>query len=164
MCVTPRGVLRVPRVASHGCNAGRLLLPRAVSAAQVTPDVDTPTTPTARPPEVHQQLEAMARDLAILRQSAGQLRQSVDQLVVGQERMARDLVNLQTAEKDLRRRISAPKPAEPSTEASAQVIPDVAAAPPPPPALPSPPVHPAPEISGSPPVSPPSRPQMSVPN
>jgi hypothetical protein len=162
-------------------------LPQAVSAAQVTPDVGTPTAPAARPPEVQQQLEVMARDLAILRQSVDQLRQSVDQLVVGQERMAHDLASLQAAEKDLRRRISAPKPAAapprnpapksppqatpqtlaappPPTPPPVQLAPDVAAAPPPLPALPSRPVQPAPEISGSPPVSPPSRPPMSVPN
>jgi hypothetical protein len=162
-------------------------LPQAVSAAQVTPDVGTPPMSAARAPEVQQQLEAMARDLATLRQSVGQLRQSVDQMVVGQERMARDLASLQAAEKDLRRRISAPKPAaapprnpapKPPPQATPQTLvapppqalppvqlaPDVAAAPPAPPALPPPPVQPAPEISGSPPDSPPSRPPMSVPN
>jgi TolA-binding protein len=99
-------------------------LPQAVSAAQVTPDVGTPPTSAARAPEVQQQLEAMARDLATLRQSVGQLRQSVDQVVVGQERMARDLASLQAGREGLTpqdlsaktSRCAAPKP---STEASA---------------------------------------------
>ncbi len=144
-------------------------LPQAAPAAQTAPDIGAPPAPAARGPDVQQQLEAMARDLAILRQS-------VDQLALGQERMARDLASLQAAEKDLRRRISTPKPAaapprnpapKPSPQAtrppalpSAQLAPDVAAAPPSPPA--PPPVQPAPEISGTPPGSPPPRPPMSV--
>src|SRR6266699_5999537 len=51
---------------------------QAASAAQTAPDIATPTAPAAPFPEVQvqQQLEAMARDLAALRQS-------VDQLTIG---------------------------------------------------------------------------------
>jgi hypothetical protein len=63
-----------------------------------------PIAPAARFPDVQQQLEAAVRDLAALRQS-------VDRLAVGQEQMARDLASLETAENDIRSKISAPKPA-----------------------------------------------------
>src|SRR5262249_35971308 len=69
-------------------------LPQAASAAQTAPDIGAPPAPAASPPEVQQVLEVMARNLAILRQS-------VDQLALGQERMARDLASLQAAEKDV---------------------------------------------------------------
>jgi hypothetical protein len=79
-------------------------LPQAASAAQTAPDIGAPLAPAASSPEVQQALEVMARDLA-------DLRQTVNQLVVGQEQMARDIATLQAAEKDLRPRISAPEPA-----------------------------------------------------
>jgi hypothetical protein len=155
---------------------------QAASAAQAAPDIATPTAPAAPSPEVQQQLEAMARDLAALRQS-------VDQLTIGQEQMARDIASLQAAEKDTRHRTSAlpPKPTpapapKPPPRPPSQVTPTA----PPPPALPRPmpppmqtapetssappspalpPVQPAPEISAAPPEPPPpSRPPMPVPN
>jgi chemotaxis protein histidine kinase CheA len=153
---------------------------QAASAAQAAPDIATPTAPAAPSPEVQQQLEVMARDLAALRQS-------VDQLTIGQEQMARDIASLQAAEKDTRHRTSAlpPKPTpapKPPPRPPSQATPTA----PPPPALPRPmpppmqtapetssapaspalpPVQPAPEISASPPgPPPPSRPPMPVPN
>jgi hypothetical protein len=151
---------------------------QAASAAQAAPDIATPTAPAAPSPEVQQQLEAMARDLAALRQS-------VDQLTIGQEQMARDIASLQAAEKDTRHRNSAP-PAKPTAAPAPKPPSRAAPTAPPPPALalpmpppmqtapeissapPSPalpPVQPAPEISAAPPgPPPPSRPPMPVPN
>ncbi len=160
---------------------------QAASAAQTAPDIATPTAPAAPFPEVQvqQQLEAMARDLAALRQS-------VDQLTIGREQMARDIASLQAAE-DVQYRNSAPPPKptaapppkptaapapKPLPKPPSQAAPKILAAPPPPalppplqtapeissaptyPALPS--VQPAPEISGA--APPPSRPPMPVPN
>ncbi len=164
---------------------------QAASAAQTAPDIATPTAPAAPFPEVQQQLEAMARDLAALRQS-------VDQLTIGREQMARDIASLQAAE-DVQYRNSAPPPKptaapppkptaapapKPLPKPPSQAAPKILAAPPPP-ALPAPmpppmqtapeissvptspalpPVQPAPEISGAAPPPPPSRPPMPVPN
>src|SRR6266567_3219865 len=158
---------------------------QAASAAQTAPDIATPTAPAAPFPEVQQQLEAMARDLAALRQS-------VDQLTIGREQMARDIASLQAAE-DVQYRNSAPPPKptaapppkptaapapKPLPKPPSQAAPKILAAPPPPalppplqtapeissaptyPALPS--VQPATEISGA--APPPSRPPMPVPN
>ncbi len=158
---------------------------QAASAAQTAPDIATPTAPAAPSPEVQQQLEAMARDLAALRQS-------VDQLAIGQEQMARDIASLQAAEKDIRHRTSAPPPKptaapapKPLPKPPSQAAPKILAAPPPsalppsmsppmqsppeisstPPSPALPPVQPAPEISGvAPPLPPQSRPPMPVPN
>src|SRR5215510_13703999 len=63
---------------------------QAASAAQTAPDIAAPIAPAVPPPEVQQQLEAIARDLAALRQS-------VNQLAVGQEQMARDIATLKTS-------------------------------------------------------------------
>jgi hypothetical protein len=53
-------------------------LPQAASAAQTALDIGAPPAPAASSPEVQQALEVMARELA-------DLRQTVNQLVVGQE-------------------------------------------------------------------------------
>ena len=66
------------------------------------PDI-APVAPAARFPDVQQQLEAVVRDLAALRQS-------VDRLAVGLEQIARNIASLETAENDIRSKISAPKP------------------------------------------------------
>jgi hypothetical protein len=123
--------------------------PHAASPAQTAPNIAALTAPAAPSPDVQQQLEAMARDLAALRQS-------VDQLAVGQEQMGRDIANLQAAEKDIGHRTSAPppKPAaaparKPVPKPPPQAAPQISAAPPPPPM--PPPVRPAPEISAAPP-------------
>ena len=91
---SPGAELVAERPSAHAVQESELDLPQAATAAQTAPNTGAPTAPAARAPEVQQQLEAMARDLAILRQS-------VDQLALGQERMARDLASLQAAEKDV---------------------------------------------------------------
>jgi hypothetical protein len=141
--------------------------------AQPAPDMAAPTAPAAPFPVAQQQLDAISRDLAAVRQS-------VDQLAVAQEQMARD-ISLQAAEKDIRHRISVPSPtpvaapaarkpmakpppqiapqprppAPPPMPPPVQPAPQISAAPPPA-ALPSP----VPEISAAPPGPPPSRPHM----
>src|SRR5262249_12599964 len=91
---SPGAELVAERPTAPAVQESELDLPQAATAAQTAPNTGAPTAPAARAPEVQQQLEAMARDLAILRQS-------VDQLALGQERMARDLASLQAAEKDV---------------------------------------------------------------
>jgi len=160
--------------------------PQAAPVAQAAPDMIAPTAPAAPSPDL-QQLEAMARDLAAVRQS-------VDQLAAGQEQMARDIARLQAAEKNIRHSTSAPPPSKPAAAParkpmppSAQNPPQISAAPPPtalrpmpplaqpapqisaapPPLAPMPPpVQPAPQISAAPPAlpPPPSRPPMPVPD
>ena len=133
--------------------------PQAASAqaGSTASETAASTAPTAPSPEL-QQLETMAHDLAAVRQS-------VEQLAAGQEQMARDIANLQTAGQDIRRRISALPPAA-ATTAHKPV-------PPPQPALqssvaPLPPAspEPAPPSSAAPlppaPPEPPSRPPMPV--
>ena len=74
--------------------------------------VVAPTTPAAASID-HQRLEAIAGDLAALREGLEQLitlRQTVDQLTAGQEQMARDIAGLKAAEQDIRQKISAPPP------------------------------------------------------
>jgi hypothetical protein len=115
------------------------------------------TAPTAPSPEL-QQLETMAHDLAAVRQS-------VEQLAAGQEQMARDIANLQTAGQDIRRRISALPPAAATTARKPvpppQPAPQSSAAP----LSPAPP-QPAPQSSGAPlppaPLEPPLRPPMPM--
>jgi hypothetical protein len=136
--------------------------PQAASAqagavASTASETAASTAPTAPSPEL-QQLETMAHDLAAVRQS-------VEQLAAGQEQMARDIANLQTAGQDIRRRISALSPAAATTARKPvpppQPAPQSSAAPPPP----APP-QPAPQSSGAPlppaPLEPPSRPPMPV--
>ena len=62
------------------------------------PDIVARASPTVPAPD-QEQLEALARDLAALRQS-------IDKLTAGQERMARDSTRLETAEKEIRHRLS----------------------------------------------------------
>jgi chemotaxis protein histidine kinase CheA len=142
-------------------------LPETASAPQTAPDIGAPTPPTSPSREVQQPLEVMARDLADLRQTIDQLevmardladlRQTVNQLVVRQEQMARDIATLQAAEKDLRPRISAPKPAaaparSPAPKPPPQATPQISAVSPPPP---KPPPQATPQILA---VPPPPRP------
>lgn len=118
-----------------------------------------PAAPAALSPEVQQQLETMARDLAAVRQS-------VEQLGAGQEQMARDIAKLHAPAPDPRRRVSAfPPPAVPATAARKPVLP------PPEPApqsstatLPPPPLEPPPQASTAPlpPAPEPPRPPMPV--
>jgi hypothetical protein len=80
-------------------------LPQPAPAAQTAPDVGAPTAPAVSSSEAQQALEVTARD------HLADPRQTENQLVVGQEQMARDIATLRAAEKDLGPRISAPKPA-----------------------------------------------------
>jgi hypothetical protein len=75
---------------------------RLLPTLKPPPDI-APVAPAARFPDV-QQLEGVVRDLAALRQS-------VDRLAVGLEQIARNIASLETAENDIRSKISAPKPA-----------------------------------------------------
>src|SRR5262249_13876045 len=146
---------------------------QAPSTARPASDVAAPIPPAVPSPEMQQQLEAMARDLAALRQS-------VNQLAVGQEQMARDIATLKTSA--LQPKPTAAPARKPVPNPASQAAPKIIAAPalpppmPPPlqtapqisPTLPSPGpplVQPAPEISVAPPgPPPPSRPPMPVPN
>lgn len=146
---------------------------QAASNARTASDVAAPIAPAVPPPEVQQQLEAIARDLAALRQS-------VNQLAVGQEQMARDIATLKTSAlppKPTAAPARKPVP-NPASQAAPKIIAAPALPPPMPPPLqtaphisptapsPGPPlVQPAPEISVAPPgPPPPSRPPMPVPN
>ena len=146
---------------------------QAASNARTASDVAAPIAPAVLSPEVQQQLEAMARDLAALRQS-------VNQLAVGQEQMARDIATLKTSA--LQPKPTAAPARKPVPNPASQAAPKIIAAPalpppmPPPlqtapqisptPPSPGPPlVQPTPEISVAPPgPPPPSRPPMPVPN
>ncbi|HEY2230935.1 MAG TPA: hypothetical protein VGI22_25000 [Xanthobacteraceae bacterium] len=129
--------------------------PQAASAPATTvaPTASETAPPTAPSPEL-QQLATMAHDLAAVQQS-------VEQLAAGQEQMAREIAKLQTAEQDIRRRISAPSPA--AANAARKPVP------PPPPApqssatlLPPAPPPPAPQPSVAPLPPEPPRPPMPV--
>jgi hypothetical protein len=146
---------------------------QAASNTRTASDVAAPIAPAVPSPEVQQQLEAMARDLAALRQS-------VNQLAVGQEQMTRDIATLKTSA--LQPKPTAAPARKPASNSVSQAAPKIIAAPalpppmPPPlqtapqisptPPSPGPPlVQPAPEISVAPPgPPPPSRPPMPVPN
>lgn len=112
--------------------------------ARTGPDTATPITPAALHPELVQQLDALARELAAMRQA-------VDQLITGQQQSARDIAMLQVAERDIRQKMSAPppRPAAASVRQPAPTVPprqspsQVSPAPlVPAPARPSPPVGP----------------------
>jgi hypothetical protein len=78
---------------------------QAESGTQTAPvEMAASTVPSADPP----QLTAITASLAVVRQA-------VEQLVAGQERIASDIAKLQTVEQDIRHRISAaaPRPAAP---------------------------------------------------
>ena len=137
----------VPQVASAQGGA-------VASTSSETPASSAPTVASL------QQLEAMAHDLAAVRQS-------VEQLAAGQEELARDIAKLQAAEQDIRRRISAIPPAAATSARKPvtppQLAPHSAAAP-----LPPAPPQPAPQSSVAPLPPPPpllepqTRPPMPV--
>jgi hypothetical protein len=82
--------------------------PQAASAqagaiAPAASETAAPTVAATLSPEL-QRLETMAHELAAVQQS-------VEQFAAGQEQMARDIAKLQTAEQDIRRRMSALPPA-----------------------------------------------------
>ena len=137
-------------------------LPQAASAAQPAPDIGAPPAPAASSPEVQQALELMAEVQQMARDLAD-LRQTVNQLVVGQEQMARDIATLQAAEKDSRPRISGPAAApalSPAPKPPPQATPQILAAPSPPP---RPPPQAKPQILAVPPPPPPSSVQSASP-
>ncbi len=105
-------------------------------SAQSAPEMVAPIAP-AGPSSDPQQLEAIARDLAAVRQS-------IERLAAGQEQIAR---NIAKAEQGIRQRISAPPPqpaaapARKPVQVPPQSPPPISAAPPTP-ALPSAPLRP----------------------
>jgi hypothetical protein len=130
---------------------------QAGPVASTASETAASTAPTAPSPELRQ-LETMAHDLAAVRRN-------VEQLAAGQEQMARDIVKLETAMPDIRRRISAPPPVAAPT--AHKPVPPPQAAPQPSEALlPPAPPQPAPEPSAAPlPPAPPEaplRPPMPV--
>ena len=114
--------------------------PQPSAAAPTTPDTIVPAATPAPSPAVIEQLQAMAHDVA-------GLRQQVEQLTAGQEQLGRTIAKLQAAERDTRRR---------KTESQA-VIPaskPLATLPPPPQTQPLP--------SAPTPEAPPPRPPESI--
>ncbi len=132
---------------------------QAASGASTGSEAAALPAPSAPSPELQQQLETMAHDLAAVRQS-------VDQLAAGQEQMARDIAKLHAAAPDTRRRVSAlPPPAAPTPTLRKPVLPpepapqaSTATLPPPPPPEPS---FQAP-VAPLPPTPEPPRPPMPV--
>ncbi len=125
----------------------------ATPAAQSTPDMVAPVTPADS-----QQLEALARDVAAVRQM-------LEQLAAGQEQMAREIAKLQSAEQGVPHRTVLPPP----RPATAPARKPVSAVPPPPDrqmssAASAPPdQQPAPPPPSANVPTPPFRPPMPVP-
>ncbi len=128
---------------------------QAAPAAPAATNAVAPDEPAAASPD-RQQIEAMTRDLAALRQS-------VEQITAGQEQMAREIAKLQAEKekKHLQRRMPAPLPRSaaipaprPPTLAPPQAAPQASTA------APAVPLssQPAPQVSSQ-----PSRPPMPVP-
>jgi hypothetical protein len=135
---------------------------QAGAVASTASETAASTAPAAPSPEFQHQLETMLGDLAAVRQS-------VEQLAVGQEQIARDIAKLeaagqQTAGHDIRRGISALPPAAATTARKPVPLPLPApesSAAPLPPAPPEP--APQPSVTPLPPASPePPRPPMPV--
>ncbi|WP_315831120.1 hypothetical protein [Bradyrhizobium prioriisuperbiae] len=138
-----------------------MTLAAAPPAQDATPATATPAAATAAaapavsalPPEVTQQLQAMARDLA-------RLQQTIDQLKAGQDQMAKEIAKL--SDQDARRRVAAPPPPAPPRPASAPGATrtrPVAAMPPPPPITarrpyPTPPPSATPQATSPQPITP----------
>jgi hypothetical protein len=85
--------------------AGELNAREQVSTPEKAPGQAETVAPSAPPPPSLelQQLESIVHDL-------GAVRQNVEQLAARQEQMARDIAKLQSAQRDARRRASAPSP------------------------------------------------------
>jgi cytoskeletal protein RodZ len=94
----------------------------SAAAGSVAPDSVTPKTSSAATldPQKAQQIEA---DIAAARQTAeeqlGAVRQSVEQLAAGQDRMAGEITRLQAADQEILARIPAPPPPPRRTDTSA---------------------------------------------
>jgi hypothetical protein len=86
------------------------------------PPVEAAAAQTPVPPEVTQSLDAMGREIA-------QLKQTIEELRVGQQQLTRELAK--AAEQEAKRKASAqkPKPATPPQRAAAAPLPPVQAAP-----------------------------------
>lgn len=134
-------------------------LAQDASAAQAATEM-VASTPPATPSLETQQFEAMARDLAALKQQ-------VEQLAAAQEQMAREIVSLHSAEQDSRPRISTPRPRPAAAPARKPIAvlrpaePDQQAASAPPPPQPDQQASSVPPSANLPP--PPLRPPMPVP-
>jgi hypothetical protein len=116
-----------PEIATEPSPEGPALAQNARQAEPVVEVAAAEATPTVTSFSEPQQLEAVARDLASVRQlveklAVGQeqlagLRQRVEQLAAGQEQLAiaqegltRDVAKLQTAEQDIAQEIPVPPP------------------------------------------------------
>jgi len=80
------------------------LAPQAAAVGQTAPDTIAPAASAAPVPD-QQQINAMSLGLAGVRQSVDQL---AAQLAASQQQMARDIIKLQAAERDILDKISAP--------------------------------------------------------
>jgi hypothetical protein len=117
------------------------------ATTQSTPVIQRPATPAAATsPELVQQLEPLAHDLA-------GVRRSLEQLAAKQELMAQNIATLQAVEQDIRQKMSSPpsyrpvpvpprKPPQPAAQSSAVQSPAVqsSSAPTPSPPPPRPPL------------------------
>jgi hypothetical protein len=73
------------------------------TSVTLTADAAPPSVPPALPPELEQKLDNIGGDLATVRET-------VERLKAAQEQMLTNIAKLQTAQDDLRRKISAPVP------------------------------------------------------
>ena len=87
----------LPEQASASANVVDEAAQQSPPAAQTASDTIASAAITTPSPEATEQLQAMAHDLA-------SLRQRVEQLTAGQEQMNRTLARLQASERDIRRR------------------------------------------------------------
>ena len=108
------------RIANSYPQLGWLALAPEAAVAQTAPATIVP--PITSPDQ--QEFKAMSSDLAALRQR-------VDQIAAGQDRIARDItVKLQAAEQDILDKLSAPPPQQAAAPARKSVPPPLQLAPP----------------------------------
>jgi hypothetical protein len=125
------------------------------AVASIAPETVVSGAPTV-PPDGWREIETIAHDLAALRQS-------VEQLAAGQEQLTRDVAKLETAEQDIRRRLSAaPPPAAAARKPVPPLQPTLQSSTAPVPTPPQP--APQPSVTPLPPAAPepPSRPPMPI--
>jgi hypothetical protein len=99
--------------------AGRPFTPDAAPQRAPVAQTAAATTASATSPELVQQLEAMARDLTVLRHSVEQIvvkqerlaaaQEQLEQLAAKQEQMAQDIAKLQAVGQNIRQKLS-PRP------------------------------------------------------
>lgn len=136
----PPAVPAQPAESAQAAEAARTA--QAAPAAPTETATVAPSEPAA-PSPAPPQINTLARDLAALRQS-------VEQLVAGQQQMAREIARLQAAEEQRQRRLSASPPPPAVTAARRALMP-----PPPPP-----PRQAAPQVSTAAPVPPSPQPAL----